>query len=83
MRAIILAIGLALAAGPAQADEAPAAKAKDDADKVVCKKEVVPNSRFTKRTCMTKAEWEQRTETAMRALRDVQNRTQTYGGKGD
>jgi hypothetical protein len=82
MRAVILAFGLALAAGPAFAADDPAPAGKDDNDKVVCKKVTKPNSRFATRTCMTKAEWEQQTEAAMKAFRDVQNRTQTFGGKG-
>jgi hypothetical protein len=40
------------------APSAPAAKPADDPDKVVCREEPVTGSRFTRRICMTKAEWD-------------------------
>jgi len=84
MRIAVFVLGLGLIAAPAlAADDEAAPKPKDDGDKVICKTETIPNSRFTKKTCMRKADWDQRTETAMRAFREVQNRTQTYGGKGN
>lgn len=86
MRVIVMAIGLALAAGPAFATEtaAPSATAKaDDADTVICKKRVRANSRFVARQCLTKAEWDAQAETARKAWEEVQNRPNVFIDKGN
>lgn len=77
MRVAVLAMSLALAAaGVASASDAdqmkPAPKAKKE--KVICKERTKANSRFSTRSCMTQAEWDQATETARSAFSDVQNR---------
>ena len=83
MRAVVMVIGLALAAGPVWAADEPASAAKDDKDKVVCKNLMRENSRFPVRTCMTRGEWEQQAETAMKAFSEVQNRPNVFVGKGN
>jgi hypothetical protein len=53
---------------------APAAAAVDDSEKMVCKKVRATGSRIrVGKTCMTKAEWEQRTKDDQKALTDIQN----------
>ena len=71
MRIAVLTLGLALAASPALAGDA---KPKDDKDKVICKERTKVNSRFTTRQCMTKAEWDQQTETARSAFAQIYDR---------
>ncbi len=79
MRLVILGLGLAFIAGPALADDAPrgkpAAKAEDP-NEVVCKERLRANSRFKARMCLTRADWEARTDTAVQAFSEVQNRPQ-------
>ena len=74
MRAAVMLVGLALAAGPAWAAEEPAPAEKADKDKVICKERTKVNSRFTTRQCMTKAEWDQQTETARSAFAQIYDR---------
>ena len=50
-----IALGLALVATPAVAVAQDQAKA--DPDQVVCKREKKVNSRFTTKTCYTRAQW--------------------------
>jgi hypothetical protein len=83
MTPLILAAALSLAAldaTPANAPPTPVApavvsapKADDssDLDKVICKKEEITGSRFTKRVCMTRSAWDdqqRRTEDFERRL---------------
>lgn len=57
---------------------------KEGGDRMVCRTEVKPNSRFTTKVCKTADEWEERTETARDALGAMQQRptTQICGLKG-
>ena len=65
---------------PAAADEAPAAATPPAAqpataanpDEVICKREEQLGTRFSKRVCMTRAQWEQRALNARRNLSDQQ-----------
>jgi hypothetical protein len=87
MRAIVLGLSLALAAGGlASADEATeqvrtAPQAKKE--KVICKERIKANSRFSTRSCMTAAEWEEQAETARSAFSEVQNRPMTDISRGN
>ncbi len=93
MTPLILAAALSLAAldaTPAAAPPTPVAPATvtaaktdplQDLDKVICKNEQLTGSRFNKRVCMTRGEWEERqkqTETMERRLN--QTATPTGGG---
>ena len=82
MRVVALAIGLALAAGSALSDE-PAPDKDADKEKVVCKERVKANSRFTTKLCLTKAEWEFRSEQHRKAFQEVQNRPVISIAKGN
>ena len=62
---------------PAAAEETPAAPEAQKApiakpDEMVCKKEEVVGTRFPRRVCMTRAQWEQRSLNARRNLGDQQ-----------
>jgi hypothetical protein len=74
---LILAVGSASAADPTPATATttpPAATAKPvnviDGDKVVCKTLAQTGTRFTKKVCLTKAEWFYEHTSAMDALRN-------------
>lgn len=59
------------------AQPAPAAvtqAAADDKDRLVCRRETKPNTRFTSKTCKTVAEWEERSKTAQESFEDVRGR---------
>ncbi len=82
----LLALDSAPAAAP-PTDVKPAIvtghKADDisDLDKVVCKSQELTGSRFTKRVCMTKAQWgEQQRQTEILERRLNQTATPTGGG---
>ncbi len=45
---------------PAQVSGSQKSSANDDLDKVVCHREALTGSRFEKRVCMTKAQWDER-----------------------
>jgi cytochrome c5 len=67
----------------AAAQTAPAAKPKDDPDKVVCRDEEVTGSRFTRRVCMTKNDWDTREKQShelMNALDQQSGRAGSSGG---
>lgn len=82
MRVLALAIGLALAAGPALANETAADKDADK-EKIVCRQQPKANSRFMTRVCLTKAEWEFRTEQHRKAIEEIQNRPYISTVKGN
>ncbi len=85
MSALITAIAISLlllaadpapdAASSASADGAsqPAA-ASADKDRLVCRRESRPNTRFTSKVCKTAAEWEERAKAAQEAFEDVRGR---------
>ena len=84
MRFLVVAIGFALAAGPAFATEplGAAPKTADDRDKVVCKKERPTGSHLPVRVCLTKAEWEGLSEAAHETLKDAKARPSKGVGSG-
>ena len=82
MRVAVLAIGLALTAGHALADDSAAEKDADK-EKIVCKQQMKANSRFTTRVCLTRAEWEFRAEQHRKAFQEVQNRPVISIAKGN
>jgi len=76
-----------MAAAAAATSDAPAASgqtassppatqaAADDSQKVVCHYEEVTGSRFKKRVCHTKAQWQQLSEQAEKMQRDIAEHT--------
>lgn len=79
MRVSILAIGLALAAAPALANEGTVTEPAADADKVVCKYQQRTGTKFPKKICLTKAQWAQMAEETRSLLQGV---TGTVGNNG-
>ena len=90
---IVLAMAAAMAAGsdespaPAPAPAAAPTKAADkpapDLDKIICRQEEVTGSKFTRRVCMTKADWDAQSRDAERferRLREVQTGAPPGGG---
>ncbi len=67
---IALSALLASAVAPAQ----PAAAAKKDGQKMICKSQAGTGSRFGTRTCHTKAEWDAIREEAGRSYDDMRTR---------
>lgn len=68
------------ASSPPAAPTAPkptATATPPDGARLVCKKDKAPNSRLTKRVCMTAAEWDQLAETSRAAVQEIQNRPRT------
>ena len=61
--------------GPTAA--APGRSTSADSTRLICRKETAPNSRLTKRVCMTAAEWEERAETGRTAVEDIQKQPRT------
>ena len=82
MRAVVLGVALALASGPALATEAAVDKDADK-EKIVCKTQRKANSRFNTKLCLTKAEWEFRSEQHRKAFEEIQNRPVISIAKGD
>ena len=74
MSPLVLVMAAALAAGdastpapsanPAPDTGRPAAKSMSDPDRVICKTEAITGSRFEKRICRTRLEWDQMTQRA-------------------
>ncbi len=58
----------------AVAEEATPAATGSDKDRLVCRRESRPNTRFTSKVCKTVAEWEARSKTAQEAFEDVRGR---------
>ena len=56
----------------------PAPRPADDPDKVVCRSEEVTGSRFKRRVCHTRSEWDQMTAKADDAMRQINERA--FGG---
>ncbi len=54
---------------------APAAKPKDDPDKIVCKTEQVTGSRFNQKVCMTKGQWDDAEKNSERVANYLQSQT--------
>lgn len=67
--------GAAATPAPAGATPAPSSSVtgKSDPNRMICKKESIPGSRFTTKTCRTLAEWEQLAEDARTVTRDIQS----------
>lgn len=77
MRKIIAgaSLGFALTAGAVTAaDESP----KGSPDEVVCKQEKKVNSRFTTKSCFTRAQWAERAERDKRELGENQSRHKIF-----
>ncbi|MGF1462516.1 MAG: hypothetical protein ACFB2Z_05035 [Maricaulaceae bacterium] len=66
---------------PATTEDAPPPKRSDDdyRTRLVCKHEPITGSRFTKRTCLTQAQWDDRRAADREAIRDLE-RLQSAGG---
>ena len=67
--AVFFAAGIAVAA-PAVADD----KAKSDRDEVVCKHQKRTDSRFTTKTCRTRAQWDEMAEQQKRDYAETRDR---------
>lgn len=84
MKSLILGLVCVLLATlplPAAAAQ-PANNKKSDADKVVCKSEVVTGSRFPKKICHTKEQWARMESEAKNLVRDIHNRPLPARGDG-
>jgi len=80
MAALALALPAPVLAQPAEPAPAPLAASppmpKDDADKVICKRETTLGSRIaTRKTCLTARQWQERAEEARQQI-DGRNRAQ-------
>jgi hypothetical protein len=78
-----IALGLLLLAADPAPDAEPTAPADGaslpstsgaDKDRLVCRRESKPNTRFTSKVCKTAAEWEERAKAAQQAFEDVRGR---------
>ncbi|MGX7925534.1 hypothetical protein ACWPMX_03050 [Tsuneonella sp. HG094] len=72
---VYLAIGFAMTAPGATAAEA---NSKENPDELVCKQEKKVNSRFTTKTCLTRAQWAERAERDKREFGDNQSRHKVF-----
>ncbi len=92
MTPLILAAALnlmVLDAAPANAQPttvAPATvqadKADADPDKMICHKEEITGSRFAKRVCMTKSQWDEQQRRTEEFERRLNETTQSHAGGG-
>ncbi len=93
MTPLILAAALNLmvldaspANGPPPTVVAPATvqadKADADPDKMICRKEEITGSRFAKRVCMTKSQWDEQTRKTEEFERRLNETTQSHAGGG-
>jgi hypothetical protein len=64
------------------APPAPAANPKDDPDKVVCREEQVTGSRFTRRVCMTKSDWDDREKQSHELMNALDQQSGVAGAGG-
>ena len=64
-----LAAGFALVSVPLIAGEDT-----PDPDKLICKQEKKPNSRFTAKTCFTRAQWDEMSEQNKRSYSETRDR---------
>lgn len=62
-------------AKPPAAAAHKAKDSKDDPDRVICRSEPVPNSRFNQRVCLTKSQWDEKNQEAQSIVNDIQNHT--------
>ncbi|MEM7665128.1 MAG: hypothetical protein AAF250_04680 [Pseudomonadota bacterium] len=71
-------------AAPASTDQsanAETAEAEaDQGEKVICKRTAVVGSKFKKKVCGTKKQWEMMANSSSRAARDIQRRNRSTGG---
>ena len=58
-------------------------KASQEATQVVCKQAAKTNTRFGKRTCKTRAQWEQISEQNRREAEEVINKPSFGSGRAD
>lgn len=70
-------------AAPASAPAATAKSDKADSDRLICKRESKPNSRFTTKVCKTGQEWEDRAEEARKAFGETQQRPMVSTDRGN
>lgn len=70
-----MAIGFALAAVSVSAADEPS---KSNPDEVICKQEKKVNSRFTSKTCFTRAQWAERAERDKREFGENQSRHKIF-----
>jgi hypothetical protein len=85
---LTMAAAVAGAAAPSPGNSPPSApapashsaKPADDPDKMICRDEPITGSRFTRRVCMTKSQWDQLTAEAARMRRQTEETTGLGGG---
>ena len=75
------AVSQSTAAKPATAEAAKTAGGVDDPDRVICRNEALTGSRFTKRVCMTKSQWDEK-QHQVEILERRLNQTATPTGGG-
>ena len=63
-----------IAIAPATAEVPGQAPAKQDPNKIVCKTQAEKGTRFTSKTCKTRAEWDQMAEEHKRAAKELVDR---------
>ncbi len=85
---IVLAMAAAMAGAP-DGSQAPApapgpapaaARPADDRDRIVCRQEEVTGSKFTRRVCMTKGQWDEQSRDAERFERRMNEIQMGTGG---
>jgi hypothetical protein len=82
MRKFLFAlVALSLASGPAVAGGAKSGK--QDGQEMVCKRQANTGTRFAKKICHTRAQWEEITEAAKRAAAEDLNKPTVNVGKGN
>ena len=75
-------VGQAAAQAPAAAPAAPAAKSKNDPNRMVCKSIPVTGTRFAKSICRTKQEWDDKAARDKQDLMNEQTRGQIQRDRG-
>lgn len=71
--AIVTTVLMFATANPAPPPAPPPAKTESDQERVICRSETV-GTRFKKRVCHTKAEWEQIAKDSQAAVKEIQER---------
>ena len=88
MLLLALAMAAAMADSPATSSSAPppsspaASKpaAADDSTKVICRREEVTGSRFERKVCMTRAQWDEQSQAAQRLEQQLHESAASNGG---
>lgn len=67
-------VATASEATPPAPSQGAEATASSDKDRLICRRESRPNTRFTSKVCKTATEWEERSKAAQEAFEDVRGR---------